>query len=447
MKKMRNLTIVVLVFLFVLPAAVQFGSNTTKTSIALEKTFTESYTHHDQIWIQNDTAFHAQAALESWDGDGSEETPYIITGYLFDCESQPLRIWHTTVHWIFTGNEIFGVGSNIQCGSWIENVTNGAIIDIEVHNRHAGLAIAEVDNLVITGNYIHDCWGRGIELFGAMANTIITDNVIVDIGQEGIYSTSSTNCIIENNTILDCEDGGIALMGTSEDCVVSGNNISHAEHTGILMANAVDAEVTDNIIANVGSHGVYVTSPTNCPITGNTISNVGRSGIRISGADNADISENVIDTCDEDGILVSSGDNSTIEWNSITNATGYSINLDSTANFFSVMYNTFRESGATCHVYDDGTSNVVSHNYYDDWDSPDDDGNGFVDTPYEIEGDSENQDEFPLAVAGIVPTTEAESSTTTTSGGTSPIPMDLLLIAGAVGAIVIVAGVLILKRR
>jgi len=445
MMKMRNLTLIILLFLFILPSVQLFNSNHTSTDIELSKTFTESYVHHDQIWIQGDAEFHAQAAAESWDGEGTEESPYVITGFLFDCESQPLRIWHTTVHWLFTGNEIFGVGGNIQCGSWIENTTNGAIVDNEIHNRHAGLAIADVENLIITGNYIHDCWGRGIELFGAMTSTTIKNNIIDSVGQEGIYSVSSVDCIINNNTISNCAEGGVTLVGQAPNCTISKNEISNCEQSGILISGLEDGEVNDNIITDVGSQGIYLSGVINSEITGNSMHNIARSGMKIAAAQYCDISENIVDDCGEDGFLFTSGSNTTVDWNSISNATGYAINFGDSTTSFTVRYNTFMNNAVACQINDDGTSNLVSKNYYDDWNSPDVDENGYVDSPYVLDGDAANQDDYPLAVAGVVPTIESESSNTNSSS--NPFPVEMILIAGGIGIIIVMAGLLIFKRR
>jgi len=442
MKNLRKLTLVFLALMFVLPALVQFGAVNSTAIIEPTKNYTESYVHHDQIWIQSNEEFSIQAAAESWAGDGSEETPYVITGYLFDCATQPLRIWHTTVHWIFTGNEIFGVGGPILCGSWVENVTNGAIIDNEVH---AGLAIAGVENFIISGNYIHDCWGRGIELFGSMNSTVIKDNVIDNIGQEGIYSVTSRDCVVENNTISNCASTGITLVGETPNCTITDNDITHCEYSGILIGNLEEGEITDNTISNVGSQGIYCSGFIESDISGNTITDVSRSGLKIAAAEFCDISENVIENCGEEGLLLRSGTNNTVEWNSITNASGYSVNLETSSTFYSVMYNTFTECGETCQVNDHGISNVVSYNFYDDWSSPDADADGYVDTPYALDGDAENHDALPLAVAGVVPT--VTTSTTTTSTIETPLPMDMLLIAGAVGVIVLVGVVILVKRK
>jgi len=214
MKNFRKLTLIVLALMFVFPSLIQIGSVSNATSIDVTKNYTESYVHHDQIWIQSNEEFIAQADIEEWDGNGSEQDPFVITGYLFDCETQPLRIWDTTVHWIFTDNVIDGVGSNVQCGTWIENVINGAIVDNEIYNRHSAIAISGVADFIVTGNYIHDCWGNGIEFFAAgMNSTIVQDNIIENIGVAGIYATTSSDCVVKDNTISNCGNIGIALMG------------------------------------------------------------------------------------------------------------------------------------------------------------------------------------------------------------------------------------------
>jgi parallel beta-helix repeat protein len=441
--KARTITLVAFVFMFIVPSIIQLGTNTVSTNIELSKNYTESYTHHDAIWIQSNAEFDAQAASESWPGDGSKENPYVITGYLFDCETQPLRIWHTTVHWKFAGNEIFGVGSNIQCGAWIENVTNGAIVGNEIHNRHSGLAITDVKDFLIRGNTIHDCWGRGIDFFGAMNTTIIDNNVIHNIDSTGIYSSLSIDSLIANNTISYCADIGIALMGITSNCVIINNRIQNCDLSGALIIRAIECDISENVIANVSDQGLYISSLDSCVITNNTISDVSGDGLRFSVADFCVVSENVIANCTENGLLLSSGTNTTVEWNTVTNTTNYAVNLGSGSTSFVVKFNAFTNNGGICQIRDDGTTNIVSQNYYDDWNTPDVDANGYVDTPYVFEGDANNQDDFPLAVEGVVPTTTEPNTT----NGDDQLPLELILIAGTTGAIILVAGVYFLKKR
>ncbi len=448
MKNFRKLTLVFLALMFVLPALVQFGSVNNTVSIEPTKNYTESYVHHDQIWIQSNEEFSIQAAAESWAGDGSAESPYVITGYLFDCVTQPLRIWHTTVHWIFTENEIFGVGTGIQCGIWIDNVTHGSIINNEIHNRHSGLVIASVKAFVVSGNYIHDCWGNGIEFFASgMNNTLVQDNIIEDIGGDGIYATSSRDCVVKDNTITNINNIGIALFGQSPNCEVTGNTISNTASSGMIVSYPDNGIVTGNVITHADSHGIYFNKPINCVISSNTIGDVSGDGMRVVNAEFTEISENIIGNCTDDGFRITSGTNTSVHWNSVYNVSAYAVNLEAGSGNYSVKFNTFIDNGADCQVCDDGTSNLVSQNFYDDWSSPDVDANGYVDSPYALDGDAENQDEFPLAAAGVVPTQTVTTSTTTSTGVENPLPMDIILIAGAVGAIILVAGILVLKRR
>jgi parallel beta-helix repeat protein len=424
--------------MFAFPSLIQVGSISDVTYIDTIKVYTESYEHHDQIWIQSDAEFNIQATAEGWTGDGSEGNPYVITGFIFDCESQPLRIWHTTVHWIFIDNVIDGVGDNVHCGTWIDNVTHGSIVDNEIFNRNSGISVAVSDNLNISGNYIHDCRGTGIEFLGGINRTTVEENVIENIAAAGIYSSMSRDCVIKDNTISSCTSLSIGLVGVSPNCNVTGNEISDCESKGIMMSHTTNAFVTENTITNTTDTGIYMNSGSNCAISENTIGAVDGIGFRITDGNDCNVSDNIVENCTGDGILVSSGIGSSVHWNSILNVSGYAINLGSDSSDISVKYNTFIDNGVTCQVCDNGSSNIVSHNYYDDWSFPDVDANGYVDSPYALDGDAENLDEFPLAVAGVVPVNKTE---------VNPIRMEIILMAGALGTAVIVTAVLFVKRR
>ncbi len=369
---------------------------------------------------------------------------------MFDCESQPLRIWHTTVHWIFTDNVIDGVGGAVQCGTWIEDVTNGAIVDNEVFNRHSALALSDVREFTVTGNYIHDCWGNGIEFFAAgMKNTLVQDNIVENIGGAGVYATTSSDCVVKDNTITNINNIGIALLGQSPNCEVTGNTISNTASSGMIVSYPDNGIVTGNVITHADSQGIYFNTPIDCVISNNTIGEVTGDGIRVVNAEFTEFSENLIGNCTEDGFKITSGTNTSVHSNSVYNVSAYAVNLETDSGNFSVKFNTFIDNGVDCQVCDDGTSNLVSQNFYDDWSSPDADVDGYVDTPYALDGDAESQDEFPLAVAGVVPEIVTTSTTTTTTTTTSnpDSTLQLIIVGGAVGAIILVAGILLLKRR
>ena len=114
------------------------------------------------------------------------------------------------------------------------------------------------------------------------------------------------------------------------------------------------------------------------------------------------------------------------------------MNLLSDSSLVTLKYNTFIDNGVTCQVCDDGTSNAISENYYDDWNSPDADANGYVDVPYELDGTADNQDDLPLAVAGVIPTTTPDES---------PLLIDPLIIVGSIGAVIVAITLALVRRR
>jgi len=439
MKKGRFVALVILCAMFALPPLVNVSSDIgASDNIVVSKSFLESYDYHDQIWIQSDQEFHDQAAAELWDGDGSEGDPYIITGYFFDCETQPLRVWHTTVYWIFTDNVIDGVGAVVQCGTWIENATNGAIVDNEIFNRHVGISISVSENFLVSGNYIHDCWGTGIELLVGSNKTIIKDNIIEDIGAAGIYSSTSKDCVVENNTISRTESLAIALIGQAPNCNISDNTISDCNSKGIMMSQTSNGFVTGNSINDVVDIGIHMNGATESVIEDNSIGYVNGVGIRIVDGDDCLLLHNNIENCTEDGILVSSGTESAIHCNSIRNVSAYAVKLGIGSSENSVSFNTFVENGVTKQVCDDGLNNGVSKNYYSDWNSPDANSDGYVDSPYILDGTAGNQDDLPLAEAGVVPTIEPSQGSN---------QMVILLIGGAAGVVILIAAALMIKRR
>ncbi|MFW9767393.1 MAG: right-handed parallel beta-helix repeat-containing protein [Candidatus Thorarchaeota archaeon] len=437
MRKSRSIAILVLSLMFVFPLIVQIGADHTAADLDTAKTFIESYEHHEQIWIQSNEEFDFQASTDGWAGDGSEEHPYIITGYLFDCESQPIRIWDTNVHWILIDNIIDGVGSNIQCGTWIENVTNGAIIDNEIFNRHSGIAVTGYTELNITGNYIHDCWGSGIEVLGMLNQSIIQDNVIENVGGAGIFSGMSKGTIVKDNSISSCNSIGISLVGVVIDCILASNVIFDSAESGLIVSYGENTIITGNIITFSSGQGIYMNSPEHCTISQNIIGDISGHGIRINAGDTCEIKDNIVENCTLDGIRLDLTSSSVLR-NIVRNASEYSVNLLSSSNQVTLKFNTFIDNGNSCHVCDDGTANIISENYFDDWSSPDADVNGYVDNPYMIDGSASNQDEYPLAVAGVIPTTTPDGS---------PMNIHPLIIIAPIGIAIVIAAFVLIRRR
>ena len=59
----------------------------------------QTYTTRYSIQIYNNEELQAMAISESWSGDGTEDQPYVITGYrLTATDTQPIRIWNVDLY-------------------------------------------------------------------------------------------------------------------------------------------------------------------------------------------------------------------------------------------------------------------------------------------------------------------------------------------------------------
>ncbi len=365
------------------------------------------HTPLEKIEIYSNEDFHSLAGTYEWDGDGSEEEPYIIQDYIFTASTQqPIFIWDVDLHWQIR-NCFIEIGS--VCGSSIINVANGVIANNTFHYRWNGLVLENVENMTIE------------------------DNVMEDNGHYGIMMTgTATNCIFQSN-VMRRNDGYGMSVPTAVNCQFIGNQITNNEGNGILVVSA-----------------------TNCEFTGNTIDTTPTNGIAISTMTGGLIEDNSILACGERGVYVSGGSGGIVRSNSIENCASYGIFLGSASSGMTARQNVLLNNGVTCQVCDDGTNNIFEFNYFDDWTSPDANADDIVDEPYEIDGDASNQDLYPLASPDAVPPTTATSttsmttisttttSTTSTTSETLEIPLEFLAIG--IGATVVLIGAILVIR-
>ncbi len=414
--------------------------------LELNEEFELAYVPHDAVEIHNNQDMIDQATAESWPGDGSKETPYVITGYSFNQDTQPLRIWNTDLYWIFTGNLVTSDGEGQQCGCWIENVTNGVLTDNEINTRHTGLYIMDIENFNLTDNIIHGNQAFGIEIIDGAVGCNISGNTVYDCPQGGIrIPHGAQNTLVCDNLVRDCGGTGIMVTGGDVNSIVARNTVLRSADIGIAINMATGTTVSFNTVVNSSDHGLLLFALTDCSVVNNVISGANDDGVSVVGSEFSNISMNTISDCIGVGIDVDQGENTTLSWNTIQRSDEYAIQLSDTCENYDVSYNTFEENGATCQICDEGINNDICFNYYSDWTSPDVDANGIVDNPYALDGAVGNADPYPLAEAGVVP--EIEEPTTSPSEPT-PLPMEFLLIgAGAVLVIVIISGAVMLRKR
>ncbi len=374
-----------------------------------QATKSQAYTTRYSIEIYNNEEMQTMAISESWDGDGSEEDPYVIAGYrLTATDTQPIRIWNVDLHWEFRNN-IIEWGD--VCGTWFASAENGLIEQNTFHGRHSGMVIQNCANLIIRNN------------------------------------------VVENNTA-----NGIEILGGSVNLTIEGNQVSDSGLVGILMPITSNFIVVDNVITRSGTSGIEAIGLPNALISGNTINASGAHGLDLYSITDSRVTHNIIADSELSGIYIESGSQNFISKNWVENSTSHGISLDSECSNTTVRGSVFIDNGVTCQACDNGTDNIFEYNYYDDWISPDADSDGFVDLPYEIAGTAVNEDPYPrigpwvevpcrFTTPTTTTTTTTTSTTTTTTDVPPPIPMEYLLVGGGALALVAVLAVVLVRRK
>ncbi len=283
--------------------------------------------------------------------------------------------------------EIFWDGSGIA----VYNSNETLIFNNTLSNNLHGIEIGKSNGTRIDSNKIYDnkqyepptLYGWGVYIHGSK-NVIAVNNVVLNNGAYGIFSTSSSgaysseNVTISNNTIEEHTYGVYAVSYSSSvylrNYVIANNSISSntygvydansqnqtivnnkvsANSCGICLRSSMQNTVSNNIlyknaegialesytnhseilfntVLNSSSFGIYVRSNShNNLVIGNIVSNNSR-GIRFTESNNNVIFGNIISSNTNDGLIIYYySSNNKVSNNNITlNAIGITITYD-----------------------------------------------------------------------------------------------------------------------
>ncbi|MHA2140099.1 MAG: right-handed parallel beta-helix repeat-containing protein [Candidatus Thorarchaeota archaeon] len=359
--------------------------------------FSESQTYktRDAIALYSNADFHSQAIAENWPGDGSEDSPYIISGYnLTSSSTQPIRLWDVDLFWEFRDNLIESP-SRIS-GTYFVRASNGLIANNVFRNRFTGMLLEDCTDLTVFGNSVVDNAGNGIEVVGSAFRCKFLNNTIQWSGAYGFVLPFTIDSLVQYNTIMSSVGSAIGGQGMNRTLTIN------------------------NIISDNGLDGILLAFSDSCTVSMNTIQNSSRYGI-----------------------YVLSGDNNSLTRNQIEESSDYGLRLGALSSMTTIRQNTFVSNGGTCQAYDNGENNTFIYNYYADWVNPDIDANHIVDEPYKVEGDALNEDPYPLVgpdatIPNQYPTTYPDTPT--------GFNLDPLMIVGITGSAIVFAVAVFLKR-
>jgi len=301
------------------------------------------------------------------------------------------------------------IPSDTEIGAW-DNVSRTYTLTADVFEA---IEIVE-NNLTLDGDGYTAY--AGINIIEKTGITVMNFN----LDGSGVFLRKSYNCLIKDNIVSNSYVYGIGISFLSDNCAVTGNTVSNCNNgIGIILAST-NCIVSDNTISNNSNMGIAVVRYSdNCTVTGNIISN-NDTGINIIDSDDLIIGDNNISSS-YIGIfaqtsydfkltdnMISSNDYGLLGWASYLNLTGNTFSNNNVGVEIGISKgcqtynNNFISNTFQCSVYSSNSSDIVFNiqtptggNFWSNWNSPDNDNDGFVDTPFVFEG---GQDNLPWTV-------------------------------------------------
>ena len=301
------------------------------------------YTSHDPITIANDTDFQNQASSESWSGNGSSISPYIIEGYRIDTDSDCISIRSTSVYFKILdcflidiiGNTGKGVNLwNVQ-NAHVENCTiswkdygihasygtNFTAVNNDIYEMNeAGILTTYVDTCILSDNVIYNC-GHGIDMNQGVS-FMLTSNTVRGCSYDAVWLWQTESCTLIDNSVVDNYQGGISfskielgyisenslisngLGGQNHYCMglrlrdsqfitVQSNNISLNHEEGIDLDNSPSCTINNNVLQYNG-WGILMGNSSYSSISSNEISDSEGTGIGVAGSDEVLVTNNTV---------------------------------------------------------------------------------------------------------------------------------------------------------
>ena len=205
----------------------------------------------------------------------------------------------------------------------------------------------------------------------------ISDNIFYDISDIAIRFSRTSESNIYNNDIYNC-GGGIQLASSSDSNIVDGNILSNIDQDfGIHLTRSEKNIISNNIVTSSYA-GIVMTAPgeftNNNKVVNNQVINC-YAGVSIQYANNNQFYGNLFQNNDY-GLLI----NNDCTNNEIFHNSFVANNQHSSDGQINLWYNNSLQEG----------------NFWDDYSGSDGNGDGIGDTPYDIPGEGDNQDVFPL---------------------------------------------------
>lgn len=156
------------------------------------------------------------------------------------------------------------------------NNNNIVVRNVEISGiTDYGIQIEEATNVLVTDNNISVTDDDGITMY-LVEDVQILNNILFNIGSDGIYTEGIINGVISQNTITGVRNADAIDVdfyndeGSNTNVTISNNTISNIGDNGLEISDISDATVTDNTVAAYDS-GIRLSNGVDMEFTGNTI--------------------------------------------------------------------------------------------------------------------------------------------------------------------------------
>ncbi|MCX8173960.1 MAG: right-handed parallel beta-helix repeat-containing protein [Thermoplasmata archaeon] len=369
---------------------------------------------HPQIHINGNADFAVQAAANGWEGNGSQENPYIIENYEIDGQGSSYCIWieNTDVHFVirncYVWNAVTSSSPPYGGGLALNNVRNGNLNSNECNGSKYGIYLyGSSKSNTVTANFAF-ANDYGIYLKSS-SNNILGNNNVAYNSYYGIYLYDSTGNTLTNNSVTDNYNG--IFLSASSNNTLTGNNASDNTNHGISSFSSNWNILIGNSAFGNYWYGIYLySSSRHNTVAANNISG-NYFGIHLYSATNNTLTGNNVSGNIQYGIYLYSSSNNTMTYNWLCNNTKHGIYIETSSAGNSIHHNNFFGNNGTSRGSIDGKSQAYDStgsnywyepatsegNYWSNWD-----GNGWgTSGAYPIAGGAGASDWYPLTSPAV----------------------------------------------
>ncbi|MHA1959282.1 MAG: right-handed parallel beta-helix repeat-containing protein [Candidatus Thorarchaeota archaeon] len=170
-----------------------------------------------------------------WNGSGTAEDPYLITGLAISSRAISIEITGTRAHFVISNCSLDGNGGLQSQGIAFFDVVNGRVQNVEITRMDYGVAVSDSENCTITNVTIIDStWG--LQLAHTNRTAVTRSRFYRNIF--GMNLDDTLECSIVENTVYRNEDFGVRMESDARNCSAFNNTIGW---NGVFRPNRIDA--------------------------------------------------------------------------------------------------------------------------------------------------------------------------------------------------------------